>query len=226
MDNLISLFSPVIISLALLFWIFYKSFILQLGKYQAQLVTIEHITRLQEDVKNEFNQKIENLRAELAKNNISYQITLSEITRRRFENVEILVMNLINLVDFMTEDLFIVANDVDYDKAKENFRALYKSAKRARLISNLYLTEPLILRIDGVLTSSYDAYLQFLKMYRTNPKKLGSMLGFPSEALKLRLQDENNSAFEKLQELTIKFPVLLDDISFEVKSTFYLRGFQ
>lgn len=226
MNNLISFFTPVIVFLAVLFWIFYKSFIVQLGKYHAQLITIQDITKLQEDIKNEFNQKIETLKSELAKNNISYQITLSEITRRRFENVEILVTTLINLVDFMTEDLFLVANDVDYIKTKENFRTLYKSAKNARIVSNLYLTEALILRIDGVLTSSYDAYLLFLKMYRTNPKKVESMIISPSEALLARLQAENNNAFEKLQELTIKFPVLLDDISSEVKSTFYFKGFR
>lgn len=226
MQNLISFFIPVMVPLVLLFWIFYKSFILQLAKYHAQLVTIKDITRLKEDVKNEFNQKIENLKSELAKNNISYQITLSEITRRRFESVEMLVTNLINLVDFMTEDLFIVANDVDYNSAKENFRILYKSAKKARIVSNLYLTEALILRIDDALTSSYEAYLLFLKMYRTNPKNVESTISFPSEALLARLQAENNNAFEKLQELTIKFPVLLDDISSEVKSTFYLKGFR
>lgn len=57
---------------------------------------IKSNTKIVEEVKQDFNVEIEKLKSSLIKNNLSYQITLSEITKKRLELIEEFLEDLYN----------------------------------------------------------------------------------------------------------------------------------
>jgi hypothetical protein len=80
------------------YFIFYKSWLKSLGNEMAKLTTREQLTKLEEDVKKNFNEqlesyknklseelalKIEPLKSELSKNNITHQIQFSYLHQER-----------------------------------------------------------------------------------------------------------------------------------------------
>ena len=123
------------------YFLFYKSFLKEVGKQQAKIITAEQLTQIEENIKQDFRTKIEdykskigeqltikveNLKSELAKNNISYQISLAELTKMRFVKIEELVVDLIKLQNFIRENMFWAENDEDFRNNKKKFNKLFK----------------------------------------------------------------------------------------------------
>ncbi|PWH81882.1 hypothetical protein DIT68_14415 [Brumimicrobium oceani] len=213
----------------------------ELGKQNAKIITAEELTRTQESVKQEFRTliadykskiseqltvKVENLKAELAKNNISYQISLAELTKMRFQKIEELVLDLIKLQDFIRENMFWAENEEDFRKNKSSFNELYKKADISRKLCTLYLPDELIQKIIDVLNNSHSAYMSFVKMYHTNPKQLGEVSLWDLNAHKIQqdLTNENFKAYQKLDSEIDKFPSILKDLSSEFKKQVILKN--
>jgi len=240
MEIAIEIIVEVILFLIALYFLFYKSFLKEMGKQQAKIITTEQLTQIEENVKQDFRTqiedykskiskqltfKVENLKADLAKNNISYQISLAELTKMRFIKIEELVLDFIKLQDFIRENMFWAENDDDFRKNKEKFNELFKKADISRKLCTLYLSEELINKIIEVLNNSHSAYMSFVKMYNTDPKKLGeiSIWNLDAQRVRLNLTNENFKAYEKLNTEIDKFPVILNELSNEFKKQVILK---
>ncbi|WP_109360525.1 hypothetical protein [Brumimicrobium oceani] len=241
METTIEIIIEIILFLIVSYFIFYKSLMKELGKQNAKIITAEELTRTQESVKQEFRTliadykskiseqltvKVENLKAELAKNNISYQISLAELTKMRFQKIEELVLDLIKLQDFIRENMFWAENEEDFRKNKSSFNELYKKADISRKLCTLYLPDELIQKIIDVLNNSHSAYMSFVKMYHTNPKQLGEVSLWDLNAHKIQqdLTNENFKAYQKLDSEIDKFPSILKDLSSEFKKQVILKN--
>ena len=239
MDIIIEILGVVLFLIAFHFT-FYRSFLKELGKQNARIVTAKELTEIEENVKQEFRTqiedykskiseqvtiKIESLKAELAKSNISYQISLAELTKIRFLKIEELVINLIKLQDFIRENMFRVENDEDFNNNKDRFNEFYKEADISRKLCTLYLSDGLINKIIEVLNNSHRAYMSFVKMYRTNPKKLGEVLPWDLNMQRIQqdLTNKNFEAYNKLNSEIEKFPNILKDLSDEFKKQVILK---
>ena len=100
--NWIELLIELVLFLIASYFIFYKAWLIQLGKQLAKLVTIEKLTVLEQNVKKDFNEKIESyknelnkelsltiepIKSELAKNNITHQIEFGFLHKKRAESI-------------------------------------------------------------------------------------------------------------------------------------------
>jgi hypothetical protein len=240
-NTIVEIIIEVVLFLIASYFIFYKSFLKEVGKQQAKIITAEQLTQIEENVKQDFRTKIEdykskigeqltikveNLKSELAKNNISYQISLAELTKMRFNKIEELVLDFIKLQDFIRENMFWAENDDDFRKNKEKFNELFKKADISRKLCTLYLSEDLINKIIEVLNNSHSAYMSFVKMYHTDPKKLGeiSIWNLDAQRIRQNLTNENFKAYEKLNNEIDKFPVILKELSNEFKKQVILKN--
>jgi len=226
MNHYLELGLQVIVFLSLSYLIFFKAFLKAFAKEKAKLVTTSELTSIKESVKTEFNKKIESLRAELAKNNINYQITLTELTKKRFESIEILMMNLIELQDYIIDNMFAAENDEQYNQTKLEFNRLYRKTENQRKLSNLYIPEDIAGIVLNATNSTYAAYLAFLKIYKTDPKNLRNNIDWtPSASLiKEKLSKENFKAYEKLNDSIDYFPKIINKLSSELRNEMFLKG--
>lgn len=242
-NTIVEIIIEVVLFLIASYFIFYKSFLKEVVKQQAKIITAGQLTQIEENVKQDFRTKIEdykskigeqltikveNLKFELTKNNISYQISLAELTKMRFVKIEDLVVDLIKLQDFISENMFQVENEEDFRNNKEKFNQFFKKADVSRKLCTLYLSDNLINEIIKVLNSSHSAYMSFVKMYHTDPKKLGeiSMFDLNAQNIQLYLTNENFNAYQKLNDEIDKFPNILKELSNEFKKQVILKNIE
>lgn len=243
MGKVIETAIELILFLVVSYFVFYKSFLKALGKKYAKVATAKELTNIEENVKHEFRERIsdykakineefsnniEHLKAGLAKENLSYQITLAELTKIRFEKIEKLIICLIELQDYIRANMFWAENDEQFAKNKQEFNDLYNKADLNRKICTLYLSNELTAKIIEVLNNFHNAYSSFVKMYHTDPKKLGDISPFDLSAQQIRVQlsNENFKAFERLNAEIDNFPSLLTDLSTEFKKQIILKNIE
>jgi|GEM_PF-1075621 len=141
METIIKLAIEVILFLIASYFIFYKAWLKSLGKEMAKLITIEKFTQLKESVKKDFNEslelyksklneelslKIEPLKAELNKQNISYQIQYSFLHQERGKVLVDLYKKLQELYSAMadwTATMHPVIENGDKEMKERNIRA-------------------------------------------------------------------------------------------------------
>ena len=239
----IKLVIEVISILGLFYLVFYKSFLKELGKQKAKILSSEELTTIQENVKQDFrtqieivksnlfenlSTKIESLKSDLQRNNISYQISLAELTKIRFIKIEDLFLNLLDLQEYIKEKMFWIENKNDFTNIKNEFNEKYKKANKSRQICELYLNDELSSKIINVLNNSHDAYLSFVKMYHTNPKQYKDTpyWNLDMQKIKLDMGNENQKAFVKLNDEIEKFPKVLNELSTEFKKEIIFKNIE
>ncbi len=222
---IIEIIIEVILFLSISYLLYYKSFLKEIGKQNAQIITRQELIEIEENVKQEFRLELANLRSEMSKNNISYQIGLAELTKMRFIKVEDFILKLITLQDYITENMFWV-DEENYELNKKEFRSHYKKADRSRKVCSLYLPDNLITNIIDVMNNTHEAYISFIKIYHTNPDKFGDIPIWNNTAqnLKNKLSNENFQAYEKLNEKINGFPLILKKLSDELKNTIIFKN--
>lgn len=112
----LKIFIEIILFLCLSYLFFYKNWLKSLGTEFAKLLTIKDLTKLQESIKSEFNfkledqknklneelaLKIESLKAEISKNNITHQVQFSILHQERARIIVELYRNLVELQSAM-----------------------------------------------------------------------------------------------------------------------------
>lgn len=239
----IKLVIEVISIFGIFYLVFYKSFLKELGKQKAKILSSEELTTIQENVKQDFrtqieivksnlfenlSTKIESLKSDLQRNNISYQISLAELTKIRFIKIEDLFLDIINLQEFIRTNMFWIASDDDFVKIKNEFFELYKKADKSRKICELYLNDDLSSNILNVLNNSHKAYLSFVKMFDTNPKHYKDIpyWNLDMQKIKLEMSNANQQALEKLNEEIEKFPNVLNELSAELKKEIIFKNLE
>lgn len=87
MSTIAAIIISAILFLVASYFVFYKGFLKVLGKETAKLITVEDYTRLQEQVKSTFAQQMEELKAELNRKGVEYQIHFSLLQSKRADPI-------------------------------------------------------------------------------------------------------------------------------------------
>ncbi len=224
-----------------IYLVFFKSYLGEKGKNLAKLEDIGKITQIIEEAKYEYTNKLEEYKAKLneeltlkvepiksllQKENISYQISLAELTKIRYVKIEELVLSIIELQNFIRNNMFSAEDEEKFKNNKLQFNLLFDKVDTVRKVCDLYLTDELIKKIIDILNNSHAAYLSFLKMYYTDPKKLGDILPYDLDAQQIRinLSSENFKAYERLNIEIDKFPSILKELTGEFKKQIILKN--
>lgn len=152
-EKIAEIIIEVVIILGAFYFLFFKSWLKALGREVAKLSTIEQLTRLTEGVKKNFNeemeayksklneelnQKIEPLKAQLAKSNITHQIEYNFLHQERSKAILELYRKLIELHSAMidwTRDFQAVIEDAE----KENQERIKRVNIAMADFNNFYL---------------------------------------------------------------------------------------
>lgn len=141
MEDVIKIIIQIILFLGCSYLIFYKNWLKALGAEFAKLATIKNLTEIQENIKSEFNikleeqkiklneglaLKIETIKSELSKNNITHQIQFSYLHQERAKIIITLYHKLVELQSAMvdwTSFIHIVQEDAEKEAKERADRA-------------------------------------------------------------------------------------------------------
>lgn len=194
--------------------IFFKSYFKEKGKNLATLEDIEEIT-----------EKVESVKSIIQKQNISFQINLSELTKRRFDRIDTLYVDLINLQNFVKHYMFVYSDDADFTNKVNEFKKYYEIADTSRHKCSLYISTVLKQKIVDILNGAFNAYSSFRGLYNTDTKKLGevSIFNIQKQDLMAKLAGQNIQHLKNLETQIDKFPELLKGLEDEFKKQIILK---
>lgn len=222
----------VILFVAASYFIFYKSYIKELGKKVAELSIVKELTEKVESVKQKFNEDLEAFRgdiqkdvakeiqpliAALDKENIGFQIYTSEYARIRFQRLDELYGALYYFQKFVIDNLInYVYNDPKEfeDRRKLYFKLSSEVFDKIKLAS-LYLDDEAKKAVFDLLTESDKAFQAFLQYKDSQPSLLDPL--FTGKSLWDLMAARNNKSFEALLAARAKFPDILSQIEKEFK---------
>lgn len=180
-EYIIEIVITVILFLIASYFIFYKAWLKALGNEVAKLSTVEELTQLEENVKKEFNEsleaykaklneelslKIEPIKAELDKNNITYQIQFGFLHQERAKVILELHRKLIELHSAMIDWTAIIhpivenAEKEDAERTKRVNQAIYE-------FQNFYVSNKLFFQksfcdyVDGIFKEYWEKGWEF-----------------------------------------------------------------
>ena len=180
-EYIIEIIIAVIPFLIASYFIFYKAWLKALGNEVAKLSTAEELTNLEENVKKEFNEsleaykaklneelslKIEPLKAELDKNNITYQIQFGFLHQERAKVILELYHKLIELHSAMV-DWTAFLHPVVEDAEKEDAARIDRVNQAIYEFQNFYISNKLFFQksfcdfIDGFFKEYWDKGWEF-----------------------------------------------------------------
>jgi len=157
LGQFIQIIIEVLLFLISSYYLFYKSWLTALGKEVAKLSTIEELTKLTESVKKEFNEKIETYKSklseeltlkiepikyELAKNNITHQIQFGFLHQERAKVILELYKKLIELHSAMV-DWTNFMHPIIVDAEKEGQERTKRANTATHEFKNFYLSNKL-----------------------------------------------------------------------------------
>lgn len=224
-EQIIQIGIEVILFLIASYFIFYKSWLTSLGKEIAKLSTIESLTKLTEVVKKDFNEKIEDyksklseeltlkiepLKSELAKNNITHQIQFSFLHQERAKVILELYKKLIELHSAMvdwTSFLHPVIEDgekEDQERTKRANIALH-DFKNFYLVNRLFFSKSFCTYIDEVFREYWEKGWDF--GYKQERIKSGQLDG---DFFKEYSHDMSNISKELKENLPIRISEIED----------------
>lgn len=225
MEMTIEIVVEVVLFLIASYFLFYKNFLTELGKQNAQLATIEEKTKKIEEVKQTFTTELENIKAQLQRGNLTYQINLTELTKRRFDRIDALYVDLINLQNYVKQNMFYFNDEADFQNKVNEFKKFYDIADISRHKCSLYITDELKQKIIEVLNGAFSAFTSFRGLYNTDTRKLGevSIFNVQKQELLVRLSGQNMKFLENLDTQIDKFPELLNGLETEFKKQIILK---
>jgi len=223
--QLMSILRDILVITGVIYLIFFKSYFREKGKNLATLEDIEGITLKVEGVKKTFKENIENLRADLAKQNISHQLVYAQLLEYRYKRFDSFFDALIDIQSFIKENLFSYKDEQDYLTKKDEFFRLYKIVDLSRFKINMYISDTFKQKLIDNLDGCYEAFTSFVKMYNSDTKKFGEfdLFSVSAQKVKLKMIEENIDALNKLNETVKLFPKLLTELEDEAKKAIFLK---
>ncbi|MCS7472528.1 hypothetical protein [Myroides odoratimimus] len=222
-EQFIQIIVEVILFLIVSYFLFYNSWLKQLGKETAKLSTAEELTRLTENVKKDFHEqiesyksklneeltlKIEPIKSELAKANITHQIQFGFLHQERAKVIVALYQKLVELHSAMidwTNFMHEIREDAEKESQERNRRAstaLY-DFRNFYLLNKLFFPQSICAYIDEVFTEYWDKGWDF--GYRQDRIRSGSLTG---DYYKSYLEDMSKISDELKNKLPIKIAEL------------------
>lgn len=180
-ENIILTISELILFLVASYFLFYNSWLKAMGREVAKLSTIEALTKLKEDIKIDFSEKleayksklseelslkIEPLKSELAKNNITHQIQFAYLHQERATVILELYKKLQELHSAMISwTAFIQPVIVDAERESqerlERVNLATNEFKNYYIINKLFFSKSFCVFIDEVFKEYWDKGWEF-----------------------------------------------------------------
>jgi hypothetical protein len=180
-EKFIEIGIEVLLFLIASYFIFYKSWLKELGKEVAKLSTVEQLTQLKEAVKKDFNEKIETyktqlseelalkiepLKSELSKNNITHQIQFGYLHQERskvvlelYKKLQELHSAMVNWTAFM-QPIIENAEKESQDRTNRVNLAI-SDFKNYYVINKLFFSKSFCVFIDLVFKEYWDKGWEF-----------------------------------------------------------------
>jgi len=231
-EQIIQIAVEVILFLIASYFLFHKSWVKELGKKVAELSTIEQLTRLTENVKKDFQEKmevyksrlseelslkIEPIKSELAKSNITHQVQFSFLHQERARIIIELYKKLVELHSAMvdwTKFMHPIIEDGEKESQERTQRAnlALHDFRNFYLWNKLFLSKSLCTYIEDVLKEYWDKGWDY--GYRQNSLKNGQLSKefykeYTEDMFKISKEFEANLP-QKIDELETKFRKLLN----------------
>jgi len=224
-EKIVEIIIEVALFLIASYFIFYKSWLNSLGKEIAKLSTIEQLTKLTESVKKDFNEKIEAyksklseeltlkiepLKSELAKNNITHQIQFSYLHQERAKVILELYKKLIELHSAMvdwTNFMHPIIEDAEKERQERTTRAnlAINDFKNFYLVNKLFFSKSFCNYIDEIFKEYWDKGWEF--GYGQERVKSGQLTG---EYFKHYAEQRSKISKELKENLPIKISEIED----------------
>jgi len=231
-EQIIQIIVEVILFLIASYFLFYKSWLSALGKEVAKLSTIEELTRLTENVKKNFQEqmelyksklneeltlKIEPIKSELAKTNITHQIQFSFLHQERAKVILELYKKLVELHSAMvdwTNFMHPIIEDGEKESQERIKRAniALHEFRNFFLLNKLFFPKSLCNYIEDVFKEYWDKGWDF--GYRQDRLRSGQLTEeyfkeYSEDISKISKELKNNLP-QKIDELETKFRKLLN----------------
>lgn len=181
MDEYLKMLIEVVLFIIASYVIFYKSWLKALGNEVAKLVTVKQLTEITEDVKNSFNEKIElyknklneelalklePIKSDLLKNNITYQIQYAYLHQERAKVILEIYRKLQELHSSMiewTSFLLPIIEDAEAEKKARLNRVntAINDFKNYYLANRLFFQKSFCDYIDYVFKEIWDKGWEF-----------------------------------------------------------------
>ncbi|MCC5937538.1 MAG: hypothetical protein JJU34_09660 [Lunatimonas sp.] len=230
--QIIQIVVEVILFLVASYFLFYKAWLAELGKEIAKLSTAEELTRLTENVKKDFQEKIElyksklseeltlkiePIKSELAKANITHQIQFGFLHQERAKVILELYKKLVELNSAMvdwTNFMHPVIEDGEKESQERTKRAnlALHDFRNFYLLNKLFFPKSLCAYIEDVFKEYWDKGWDF--GYRQERLRSGQLT---DDYYKEYLEDMSRISKElktnlpqKIDELETKFRKLLN----------------
>lgn len=176
--DIIILIIEIVSFISISYFIFYKSWLAALGKEIAKLSTIEELTKLEQGVKKDFSEelekfkvrlnenlgvKMESLKADLNKENITHQIQFGYLHQERAKVILELYKKLIELhsamMDWTAEIHPVIEEGKEEEEEEERNtranKALY-DFKNFYILNKIFFSQSFCEKIDIVLKGYFD----------------------------------------------------------------------
>lgn len=230
--QIIQIIIEVVLFLIASYFLFYKSWLSELGKEVAKLSTVEEMTKLTEGVKKDFQRemegyksklseelslKIEPIKSELGKANITHQVQFSFLHQERAKTIIDLYKKLVELHSAMVDwtnfmhPIIEDAGKEEQERAKRANVALH-DFKNFYLLNKLFFSTSLCYYIEEVFKEYWDKGWDF--GFRQDSLKNGRLSGdylkeYHKDMSKISEELKNNLP-KKITELEVLFKKILN----------------
>ena len=230
--NLWQIIIEVILFVSASYFIFYKSYIKELGKKVAELSIVKELTEKVESVKKQFHEdletfrgnvqkdvanEIEPLRTALNKENIGFQIYTAEYARLRFQRLDELYGALYHFQKFIIDNLinYVYNDPKEFEDRRQLFFNKSSEVFNKVKLSSLYLDDDAKKAVFDLIAESDSAFQAFLEYKNSQPSLLDPL--FTGKSLWDLMFEKHNMYFQRLLDARSKFPEILSKIEKEFK---------
>ncbi len=230
--NLGEIVIEVVLFVGVSYFIFYRSYIKELGKKVAELSIVKELTEKVESVKKKFNEDLETfrgnvqkdiekemapLKASLDKANIGFQIYTSEYARLRFQRLDDLFGALYFFQKYIKDNLinYVYNDPKEFEERQKLFFKKSSEIFDKIQLANLYLDEDAKKSTFELLDESYSAFQAFIEYKNSNPGLFDPL--FTGKSLWDLMFEKHNKSFDRLIAARAKFPEILSKIEKEFK---------
>ena len=228
----LQLIIEIIILFLGLYLAFFKGYFKQKGKNLATLKDIGEITNKVEEAKKEYNEKIEEYKAQLQqeiskeiepfkaaldRENISFEIFQREAISIRFKRIDKLYFKLYELQKYIMNNLFLYSSEADFREKKKGFYTQYSDAEKALYKASLYIDSTVFVAAIDHLQECENSLQAFSMYYNSDPEKNKFIFTTGRQDLIDALIKRNDTSLERLEQSRSKLTEFLLVVENEFK---------
>lgn len=158
------------------YFLFYKSWLKSLGNDMAKLVTREDLILIEENVKKNFNERLEELKSTLAKNNISHQIEFEFLHKRQAK----VAVEIYEKLQHLHSVSFVAAKDTDKEGAegKQKLHHAIVDFRDYFIKNKIFFPESFCKDINEILRDYWRKSQEYTYTYEPDIKRISEEINF------------------------------------------------